>query len=55
MSTLLETIGTFFTWVVGKIPELLDLIVSEPLLTLGVAMMVAGAVFSYCRRMISLS
>ena len=55
MATLLTEIGSFFTQAVTWMGQILETIVSNPLLMLGVAMMVCGFVVGIVRRLISVT
>lgn len=55
MATILESIGTFFTSAIGWLGQVLDVVVSNPvLLIMVVAMPVAGVAIGYLSRLIRL-
>ena len=55
LSTILTDVGTFFTSAIGWLGEVLDVVVSNPvLLIMVVAMPVAGVAIGYLSRLIRL-
>lgn len=55
MSTILAEITTFFTQAVTWMGDIFDVIISNPILMLGVAMTVCGFVVGLVRRLISVT
>lgn len=55
MGAILDTVQTFFTQIVAWVGDLIDLVVSQPLLLLlCICLPVAGYVVGFLRRLISL-
>ncbi len=53
MSAFIEDIGFFFTFVVELIPDLFEVIISNPALTIVTfGLLIVGAVFGYTSRLI---
>lgn len=52
MSDIITFVTTFFTALLGWIGDVASLIMTTPLLQLGIAMMVCGAIWGYWRGLV---